>query len=367
MLAPIQSLFEAHLHVSNLPRSLAFYGELLGLPMAANFPDRRVAFLWAGAPGRAMLGLWDIGTTPQRLELHLAFSVALDDLLKAVDTLQKSGIQPLDFHGEPTDGPVVLAWMPAASLYFRDPDNNLLEFITMLHDPPMPDLGVVPWKKWLHRNRANDVMRMGTPIAREMGLKRKEQSNNAAPGTRILGISGSLRTASTNTALLRAAALVAPPSIEITIWDKLGSLPHFNPELEGDLPVEVREFRQQVAISSAIIFSTPEYAHGLPGVLKNALDWLVGGSEFIGKPVMLLNASERGTFAQNSLIEVVKTMSGRVIPEAARVVPLLGKIIDAASLASDPTIAGTICDGLATFANAIVEMADYPLQLPSGD
>lgn len=148
MAIPIQSLFEAHLHVSNLPRSLAFYGELLGMPVAAEFPDRRVAFLWVGAPGNGMLGLWDIGTTPQRLELHLAFTVSLDDLVKAVETLRNSGIQPLDFYGEATDEPVVLAWMPAAALYFRDPDNNLLEFITMLADPPRPELGIVPWKQW---------------------------------------------------------------------------------------------------------------------------------------------------------------------------------------------------------------------------
>ena len=357
MLVPIQGLFEAHLHVSNLPRSLAFYGELLGLPVAANFPDRRVAFVWVGAPGKAMLGLWDVGTTPQRMELHVAFSVSLEDLLKAVGTLQKSGIQPLDFYGEPTDEPVVLAWMPAASLYFRDPDNNLLEFITMLDDPPRPALGVIGWQEWLHRKRSNEVIGTRAPTLREMGVNRKGQTNNAVARTRILGISGSLRAASTNTVLLRAAALVAPPSMEITVWEKLGSLPHFNTDLEGDLPVEVLEFRQQVAISSAIIFSTPEYAHGLPGVLKNALDWLVGGSEFIGKPVMLLNASARGTFAQDSLIEIVTTMSARVIPAATRVVPLLGKITDAAALASDPATADTIRDGLATFSKAIVEMA----------
>lgn len=148
MHVPIQSLFEAHLHVSDLSRALFFYSEILGLPVAAQFPERRAAFLWAGAPGKAMLGLWDVGTTPQRMELHLAFSVALEDLLNAAETLKKSGIQPLDFDGVPTEGPVVLAWMPAASLYFRDPDNNLLEFITMLPDPPRPELGVVPWKEW---------------------------------------------------------------------------------------------------------------------------------------------------------------------------------------------------------------------------
>jgi lactoylglutathione lyase len=98
-----------------------------------------------------MLGLWDVGSAPQRLEVHLAFRVDLDDLLNASQALQNAGIQPLNFYGEPTDGPVVLAWMPAASLYFRDPDNNLLEYITVLPDPPDRDLGVVSWNEWLHR------------------------------------------------------------------------------------------------------------------------------------------------------------------------------------------------------------------------
>lgn len=147
----VQSLFEAHLHVSSLQRSLAFYTEILGLPLAATFPDRRVAFVWAGPPGEAMLGLWEVGTASQRLELHVALRVALDDILKAAKTLQNAGIQPLDFHGEPTNGPVVLAWMPAASIYFRDPDNNLLEFVTMLQDPARPDLGVISLKEWLRR------------------------------------------------------------------------------------------------------------------------------------------------------------------------------------------------------------------------
>lgn len=151
MLVPIQNLFEGHLHVSDLSRSLAFYSELLALPLAATFPERRVAFVWVGPPGESMLGLWDVGPAPQRLELHLAFRVALDDLLNAAKTLLNAGIQPLDFHGEPTNGPVVLAWMPAASIYFRDPDSNLLEFITMLPDPPRPDLAVVSWNEWLHR------------------------------------------------------------------------------------------------------------------------------------------------------------------------------------------------------------------------
>jgi hypothetical protein len=60
-------------------------------------------------------------------------------------------LQPLDFYGEPTEEPVVLAWVPAASIYFRDPDNNLLEFITVLPDPPDREIGVLSWDEWLHR------------------------------------------------------------------------------------------------------------------------------------------------------------------------------------------------------------------------
>ena len=148
-LIPIADLFEAHLIVSELDRAVAFYRDLLSLPLARVFPDRKVAFFWIGAPGKAMLGLWEAGTMPISVSLHVAFQVALSDLHDAPTRLRKAGIQPRDLAGLPTQEPVVLAWMPAASVYFRDPDNNLLEFITMLTDPPRPDLGVLPWSDWL--------------------------------------------------------------------------------------------------------------------------------------------------------------------------------------------------------------------------
>jgi lactoylglutathione lyase len=148
---PIADLFEAHLTVSDLDRAVTFYRDLLGLPLAHIFPDRKVAFFWIGAPGRAMLGLWEAGTMPMGISLHVAFQVTLSDLQEAPTRLVKAGVQPLDFVGAPTQEPVVLAWMPAASVFFRDPDNNLLEFITMLPDPPRPDLGVLPWGDWVHR------------------------------------------------------------------------------------------------------------------------------------------------------------------------------------------------------------------------
>ena len=150
-LIPISGLFEAHLTVSDLDRAVAFYRERLGLALAHAFPERKVAFFWIGEPGQAMLGLWEAGTMPTSVSLHVAFQVALADLHEAAQRLQEGGIQPMDLAGLPTEEPVVLAWMPAASVYFRDPDNNLLEYIAMLPDPPRPDLGVLSWSDWIQR------------------------------------------------------------------------------------------------------------------------------------------------------------------------------------------------------------------------
>ena len=139
----IRAIFEAHLNVADLDRSIAFYHDVLKLSLAHVVPERKAAFFWIGAPGRSMLSLWEAGPAPQKITHHTAFEVSLEDILRAPESLRQSGITPLDFDGNPTTEPVVLAWMPAASLYFHDPDGNLLEFITMLPNPPRPELGVV--------------------------------------------------------------------------------------------------------------------------------------------------------------------------------------------------------------------------------
>jgi len=147
---PIRDLFESHLTVEDLDRSMAFYGQILGLELAEVFLDRRVAFYWMGGRGNAMLGLWEVGTGPQKLNLHLAFRCDLKDVLEAPARLRAAHIGPLDFDRAPTDEPVVLAWMPAASLYFHDPDGNLLELLAMLPEAPRPEMGVVTWSRWNH-------------------------------------------------------------------------------------------------------------------------------------------------------------------------------------------------------------------------
>jgi lactoylglutathione lyase len=82
------------------------------------------------------------------MRLHTAFNTELADVIAAPRALRRAGITPLDFDGRPTDQPVVLAWMPAAAVFFRDPDGNLLEYIAMLAHKPCPDCGVVPWNMW---------------------------------------------------------------------------------------------------------------------------------------------------------------------------------------------------------------------------
>jgi catechol 2,3-dioxygenase-like lactoylglutathione lyase family enzyme len=145
---PIRGLFEAHLTVRDLDRSIGFYGDVLGLPLAHVIPARNVAFFWIGSPGQAMLGLWSIGTAPLFMRLHIAFETSVDQVIASIERLREAGLSPRSGDGSPITEPVVLTWMPAASVYFDDPDGHSLEFICMLHDRPQPELGMIPLSDW---------------------------------------------------------------------------------------------------------------------------------------------------------------------------------------------------------------------------
>jgi lactoylglutathione lyase len=150
-IVPIRGLFEAHLTVRDLDHSIAFYRDTLGLKLAHVIPERGVAFFWVSAPGEAMLGLWSIGSAPLFMRLHIAFEVSLEHLITSVQRLRAAGLRPRSGRpgGEETIAePVVLGWMPAASVYFDDPDGHSLEFICMLPDPPRPEVGFVPLSAW---------------------------------------------------------------------------------------------------------------------------------------------------------------------------------------------------------------------------
>jgi lactoylglutathione lyase len=148
---PVRGLYETHLTVSDLDRSIAFYRDVVGLPVALEVPERAAAFLWVPDSRRSMLGLWALGSAPIGMTLHVAFEVTVDDLLEAPSCLRAHGVTPLSFFGEETTEPSVIGWMPAAAVYFRDPDGHLLEYLTMLDDNPEKDVGIVPWSEWAER------------------------------------------------------------------------------------------------------------------------------------------------------------------------------------------------------------------------
>jgi chromate reductase, NAD(P)H dehydrogenase (quinone) len=172
--------------------------------------------------------------------------------------------------------------------------------------------------------------------------------------TRLLAISGSLRKASINTAVLEALSLLAPLGVEIALYRDLDALPYFNADRDNEAPpATVTDLRAQVGASDGLIIAAPEYAHGLPGLLKNALDWLVASEAFPAKPVMLVNTAPRAFHAQTSLRETLMTMSARLIPEAFATLPLTGKPWLPASIAADPQLAAPLRAALASFVAAI--------------
>jgi chromate reductase, NAD(P)H dehydrogenase (quinone) len=173
----------------------------------------------------------------------------------------------------------------------------------------------------------------------------------------ILAISGSLRARSSNLAGLQAAKILAAPAIDITLYSGLANLPHFNPDLDCEpFPYEVISLRQQIQSSDGMIISIPEYAHGVPGSFKNALDWLVSSIEFPGKPVTLINTNPRANIAMNSLREILVTMSAQIIEPANLTLNLAGRSLDAAGIIADDELSASLSRAIALFAAAIVEI-----------
>lgn len=171
---------------------------------------------------------------------------------------------------------------------------------------------------------------------------------------RVLAISGSLRANSSNTAALTAAARLAPAGMDIVLYTGLRALPYFNPDLEtGELPAPVRALRQDVGACQGLLICSPEYARGVAGVMKNALDWLVGSSEFPDKPVAVINASQRATHADAQLRLTLTTMSARLVEAASTTLPLLGRNLDAEGIVADGVLAEQLRLALQRFAEAI--------------
>ena len=171
---------------------------------------------------------------------------------------------------------------------------------------------------------------------------------------KILALSGSLRATSVNSALLAVAAKLAPPGIAIALYRDLAALPAFNPDNDCEpLPEAAARLRQEVAAADGLITAVPEYARGLPGAFKNALGWLVGSTEFPGKPIMLINAAPRAFHAQSQLREILSTMSARLVAEAFVTVKAPHETTTIEALLADPAIAGPLRIGIERFVAVI--------------
>jgi len=172
----------------------------------------------------------------------------------------------------------------------------------------------------------------------------------------LLTISGSLRARSINREVLLAVAHLAPAGVAVTSYAGLGELPHFNPDLEADgraLPPAVRAFRDLVGQADAVVICSPEYAHGVPGSLKNGLDWLVSGPEIVHKPIGLLNASPRSTHAQASLAETLRTMSTVLVDGASPALPVNGRKLSAGEIVALPELADPLHRAIAALVDAV--------------
>ncbi len=135
---------------------------------------------------------------------------------------------------------------------------------------------------------------------------------------RLLALSGSLQQGSKNRALLRVAAASRKGSVEVRVFEGIGLLPHFDPDLEarGETPEPVVAWRRELAASDAVLIACPEYGHSLPGVLKNAIDWVIGSGELEGKVVAItaaVPASERGRRGLQALAQTLGAVSAVIV------------------------------------------------------
>jgi NAD(P)H-dependent FMN reductase len=144
--------------------------------------------------------------------------------------------------------------------------------------------------------------------------------------TVLLAVGGSLQVRSSNRGLLELAARLAPATgAELVPAPSVGTIPHFDPDVERDgVPPAVADWRARVQAADGVLLASPEYAHGIPGSLKNALDWLVGSGDLYDSPVAVLSASPRpngSTYLRSMLEETLRAQGARVVASTTVTVP----------------------------------------------
>jgi chromate reductase, NAD(P)H dehydrogenase (quinone) len=183
----------------------------------------------------------------------------------------------------------------------------------------------------------------------------------------VLALSGSLRAASINTALLHAAVQLAPAGMTVQVFGGIADLPLFNIDLEQAVPAPVAALRAAVAGADALLIASPEYAHGVSGVMKNTLDWLVSLESFVGKPVALLNAQPRAQFSDPALREILTTMSADLVQPASIALTLTADTLTEAGMLASESVSAAVKAAMVALHDcqsqpASHDQAVYPLE-----
>jgi NAD(P)H-dependent FMN reductase len=164
---------------------------------------------------------------------------------------------------------------------------------------------------------------------------------------RILAISGSLRAASSNSRAIAALALLAPAGVEVEVWQGLYGLPLFNPDLHGvPAPPAVAAFRARIEACDALVISSPEYAHGVAGAMKNALDWLVSHPGIHETPVAVINAAPPAQYNQAHMRDNLSVMFTTLVEAAFVAVNLRGRPDTPEQIAADPALSAPLRQAL---------------------
>ena len=157
---------------------------------------------------------------------------------------------------------------------------------------------------------------------------------------KILAIPGSTRTNSTNLNLIKAITGLTASIFTIKVFEGLSEIPHFNPDLDNENPPkQVVEFRKQIKEADGILICTPEYAMGVPGTLKNAIDWTVSSCGFSNTPTALITASSAGQNAHASLLETLKVIETKMTQETQLVISFVKtKVNNACKITDEKTL-----------------------------
>ncbi|MBV8886377.1 MAG: NAD(P)H-dependent oxidoreductase [Chroococcidiopsidaceae cyanobacterium CP_BM_RX_35] len=172
----------------------------------------------------------------------------------------------------------------------------------------------------------------------------------------ILAISGSLRAGSTNSHLLRAAASLAPENLNFTFYHGLADLPHFSPELDENPPASVTLLRELLQAADGVLICTPEYAFGVPGSLKNALDWTVSTCAFSDKPVAVISASSTymgGDKAHASLLLTLTALGANILESGKLIIAAIrtkmnpdGEVTDSATVQALKSVVAALAQAI---------------------